>query len=162
MHVRNDDTILSLGVGAIRARTLVSGNSHCVVLQDVLYGPAIMYNLVSISKMRRKGFRNTMSGADEEVGAGRFEIMHIETGFTKLLAVETYNDLNESVTETVFYNLAKLTYDTNARLRHRQLEHFRTKKLKSLHPKFVACRFETLKMLMIVHRVRQKRRIQDL
>lgn len=48
VYVGNNDLKRLYGTGKVRAKTVVNGKMYFVTLNNVLYVPEIMYNLISL------------------------------------------------------------------------------------------------------------------
>lgn len=56
IQVGNDEFIEAKGVGAVEVETIVDSKKHNIVLQDVLYAPKFLYNLISLPQAAQKHF----------------------------------------------------------------------------------------------------------
>lgn len=57
VHIGNNDEIASLGYGTVRLKTIFKGRKSTVMLEDTLYTPDLMCNLISIFKAKRNIFK---------------------------------------------------------------------------------------------------------
>lgn len=69
MQVGNSDTIKSCGVSAVGVDTAVKGKKHPVTLQDAVYAPDMMQNLIPLSRVGRRHVRVTDENHREVLGA---------------------------------------------------------------------------------------------
>lgn len=76
MHVGNNDTIRSCCNGNVRIVTIVNGEKSNVTLYDVLYVQTIMYNLISVCRVRQNNCRIVIdnAGGDSCCGIRTIEI----------------------------------------------------------------------------------------
>lgn len=56
VKVEKNDVICSYGYGDVKVEANVAGKAKEIVQKDVLFKPEIMFNMISISKVRRKRF----------------------------------------------------------------------------------------------------------
>lgn len=54
---------------------VVNGKPRFVVLRDVVLEPAIMFKLLSVWMVRRKGLHITIDGVDEGIGSEKLKIL---------------------------------------------------------------------------------------
>lgn len=64
VRVWNNDTIESLGFGSVKLITVVRGINKEILLTTDLYTFDLIYNLISASQARKKGFR-VMTDSDD-------------------------------------------------------------------------------------------------
>lgn len=57
MSVRKNDVSEPIGYGVVRICSMDNGKMHNINLHRVLYSTGLAYNLISISKARKRGFK---------------------------------------------------------------------------------------------------------
>lgn len=86
--VGNKETVASQGIGTVKIRSVVNNKQYVTEFQDVLYAPDMMYNLISCSKARRKGFRASIDDSDNDSSMGIMRMIEKQNGVTRVVGVE--------------------------------------------------------------------------
>lgn len=76
VQVGNNETILKLGIDTILVCSVLDGEQNYITLHDFFYAPDIMYNLISISKVRNCKFKTITDNEYKRLGLSNIKMLH--------------------------------------------------------------------------------------
>ena len=110
VQVGNNDTVKSEGVGLVRMDAVVNGNRKRISLNNVIYAPEMMHNLISVSCVCKKGIRVTIDC--DSGGRGCMELMQKKSGAVRMIGLETHEGLYQAVVEVQTHEQAHVAIGT--------------------------------------------------
>lgn len=140
VQVGNHNYVDSTAIGTVILRTIVDGKSRQLRLEDVIYAPEIIYNLISVSKARRNGFKFVVDDDPVNEKRGLLRMTHKDSGKTALIAPETEGGLYEALVSTSRHDRLHTVCATSdntqpmERLWHRRVGHLSQNVLQKSSP----------------------------
>lgn len=134
VQVGNNETIQSYGTGSVRVLGTSNGQRNYVTLHNVAYVPEIMFNLISVSRVRRKGFRIVIDEDECNPNRGKMEMMHKASGEIKMVGFETDEGLFKAALKIAKPEQAHASIATNDHVWHERLGHIGKKVLRESAP----------------------------
>lgn len=97
VQVVNQATIKSEGQGTVRLESIFNERKHTLCLQNVLYSPSMMYNLISAIQARRNGFRTVIDDASVNSYNGIAQMIRKKTKTVMVPGPETLESLYKAL-----------------------------------------------------------------
>lgn len=134
VQVGNRETVELYVYGMGRVRTTVNGGSHWIILENVIYSPKFMFNLISMSRVRRHGFKIPIDEDDHNSGNRTMELLHKTNEDVEMLGLETSEGLFQAILQVEDYDRTHVTRTSGQNILHRRLVHVANGKIRDSLP----------------------------
>lgn len=123
IQVGNKEEIAARGVGSVQVLSTVNGKIIPLLLQNVLYSPDIMYNLISSSQARKNGLRTEIDDDTKDPMKGLLQMIHKKSKMICLVAYETNEGLYEAFISVKKIEQVMLTQPQDKGIWHKRFGH---------------------------------------